>query len=407
MASPAISKRILALVMALTIFGCVPDTTSAPDVSPSASVGNVPAATEGAECKERALVVDSLVCVNGRQGLRWQEIYTYQDVACDPDDPRLTAAKVVLPSSGEARIAAACVALEWIANKDATLPPLQVISSHKLSDGALESLQSSARSALRLFWKYRGVEDIDPTMVIATSNAEHCKIITDNQVAGEAERQKAFLDCGDAKPYPCEFGYPGAFAVQWNPINSLDQRSAGYKQSACRKETFSGGLSHHKFWQGIGSALTLNPEESTAFSLALVNPDYLFAEHTAILHEADMAGSTANLCGPSAEHYTCQARFRGSLSSYTSSSQWWQGQEPEDELSVYSQPYNYARQAALEWFTAHFGLDAGYGLLQAMVGVANETEYLLVLGSYTNKSAIEIFAGIDGYVAPIFGLQAP
>jgi len=144
MASPAISKRILALVMALTIFGCVPDTTSAPDVSPSASVGNVPAATEGAECKERALVFDSLVCVNGRQGLRWQEIYTYQDVACDPDDPRLTAAKVVLPSSGEARIAAACVALEWIANKDATLPPLQVISSHKLSDGALESLQSSA-----------------------------------------------------------------------------------------------------------------------------------------------------------------------------------------------------------------------------------------------------------------------
>jgi hypothetical protein len=61
----------------------------------------------------------------------------------------------------------------------------------------------------------------------------------------------------------------------------------------------------------------------------------------------------------------------------------------------------------MEWFVAHFGLDAAWLLPVALAGVTTEREYLAVLDSYTNWTHEQIFAGVDAWVAPQFGLTAP
>ncbi len=84
-------SSLLALVACAVIAGCA---AVAPLPSPSAALAS-PSPSASAEV-----------------------LYPYRDAACDPDDPRIAAAKIVLPKGDgpEARIAAACVALEWLEN---------------------------------------------------------------------------------------------------------------------------------------------------------------------------------------------------------------------------------------------------------------------------------------------------
>jgi hypothetical protein len=112
--------------------------------------------------------------------LQWQARYVYQEQACDPEEKRIKQAGVILPRKGlkESRIAAACVALEWLANKDVDYPELQVLSEWKLPKVALADAAARARGALRLYWKYRGIEEIQPTYMVFTSPAEFCALAT-------------------------------------------------------------------------------------------------------------------------------------------------------------------------------------------------------------------------------------
>ena len=55
----------------------------------------------------------------------------YQEQACDPNDPRITTAGLKLPTgkSPEARVAAACIALEWLANAAAAPATVEIVRS--------------------------------------------------------------------------------------------------------------------------------------------------------------------------------------------------------------------------------------------------------------------------------------
>lgn len=405
--------RALIILLLLVVAGCSSTGTApgsglipaSPMASPSESL---PPGIAGEACSEQAEVRGELSCVRGRDGLRWQPRYTYRDQACDPESPTLKANKVILPERNqpESRIAAACVALEWFSNESVDSPELAVISKRKLSVSVLTSLRADAKAALRLFWKYRGVDQMDPALIVITSPAEHCEITREYQVAGEADRVAQSNDCTDTRQFSCESLQVSGFAVMWDAKNSIDKRLAGYKTSGCGDEAYL-GLSFHKFWQGVGASLTTDSATATNFSTALVNPDYLISEYPSILWDAAKSRGSANLCGPGAEYYVCQDWFRGNLTEFVSSSLWWQGQEPEHELSIWSQQYNYARQAAMEWFIAHFGLDAAYGLPQALVGVTDEEGYLAVLDSYTDLTHTQLFAQIDAWAASKFGIVAP
>ena len=95
--------------------------------------------------------------------------------------------------------------------------------------------------------------------------------------------------------------------------------------------------------------------------------------------------------------------MKGKLTTFVSSATWWKG----ELVNGMSAEYLWARQTAMEWFVAHFGLDAAYLLPLALVGVTTEAEYHAVLESYTDWPHEQVFAGIDAWVAPQFGLTAP
>jgi hypothetical protein len=173
----------------------------------------------------------------------------------------------------------------------------------------------------------------------------------------------------------------------------------------CRKE-WSGlaTLVTHKFWQGVQSAHALSFGEEIKFSEGLLSADYLFSDYAGILTGAELEGLSAGLCSPGSKYYTCKHDLmKGKLTTYESSSTWWK----EELVDGMSAGYLWARQTAMEWFVAHFGLDAAYLLPLALVGVTTDAEYHAVLDSYTDWSHEQVFAGIDAWVAPQFGLTAP
>ena len=374
-----------------------------------------PPAVAGEPCSRRAEVREGLSCVRGRGGLQWQARYVYQEQTCNPEEKRIKQAGVILPRKGlkESRIAAACVALEWLANKDVDYPELQVLSEWKLPKAALADAAARARGALRLFWKYRGIEEIQPTYMVFTSPAEFCALATKYFNPGmlSAWKVRGFStgpddmpwipDCNDTKPFPqmvCGNGPYGAVT----PGAAIDRKSGGAFGIMCRKEW--SGIVIHKFWQGVQSAHALSFGEEIKFSEGLLYADYLFSDYAGILTGAELEGSSAGLCSPGSKYYTCKHDLmKGKLTTYESSSTWWKG----ELVNGMSAGYLWARQTAMEWFVAHFGLDAAYLLPLALVGVTTEAEYHAVLDSYTDWSHEQVFAGIDAWVAPQFGLTAP
>jgi len=379
-----------------------------------------PPAVAGEPCSSRAEVREGLSCVRGRSGLQWQARYAYQEQACDPEDKRIKQAGVILPRKGlpEARVAAACVTLEWLANKNVDYPELQVLSEWKLPKVALADAAARARGALRLFWKYRGIEAIKPTYMVFTSPAEFCALATKYFDPGllSAWKVRGFStgpddmpwipDCNDTKPFSgAYFCESGPYAAVW-PGGAIDRKSGGAFGYQCRKDLESwSGLNTHKFWQGVQGPIALSIGEDTQFSYALLYADYLFSDYAGILTEADLSGSSADLCSPASRYYTCKHDLmKGKLTTYESSSTWWTAGALENGFSA---EYMWARQTAMDWFVAHFGLDAAYLLPLALVGVTTEAEYHAVLDSYTDWSHEQVFAGIDAWVAPQFGLTAP
>ena len=375
---------------------------------------------EGRPCLKVAARTSTLSCINRREGRRWQKPFTYQEQACDPSDPRITVAGVLLPREGltEARIAAACVALEWLANTNVEYPKLQVLSEWQLPETALADAASRARGALRLYWKYRGIDNIKPTYMVFTSPAEFCALATKYFTHGllSSWKVRGFStapddmpwtpDCNDTKPFSGEYCESGPYAAVW-PGGALDRKSGGAFGHMCREDLESwSGLNFHKFWQGVQSPIALSLGSKVSFSYALLNADYLFSDYAGLLTEGELSGSLADLCSPASRYYTCKHdQMMGRLTTYKSSSTWWKaGATMNGSLSA---EYLWARQTAMEWFVAHFGLDAAYLLPVALVGVSTKSEYLAVLDSYTDWGHKKIFSGIDAWVAPQFGLTAP
>lgn len=383
------------------------------------TIASLPLAVLGESCPNRAEVRDGLSCVRGRNGLKWQARYVYQEQACDPEDKRIKQAGVILPRKAlkEARIAAACVYLEWLDNADTALPTVSYLIEQPVDKSLLKQALRSLRAALRIYWQYRGIADIEPAMIVFTSQKELCslgqqylsqstyqRMLQQQSWGGGDANGKPFLfDCTNDEPFLERDGWCGnGSAGALPPGLSRDQQTAGALISTCR-ESLKYGLpgAGHKFWQGIGWP----GEGELSFANALVNPDYLFSEYSGALWEAEEYGLAANLCGPGSRWYTCKHyEMTGRLSNYESASTWWKTGTLENGFSA---EYAWARQTAMEWFVAHFGLDAAWLLPIALAGVASESEYLAVLGSYTDWTHEKIFRGVDEWVAPQFGLTAP
>ena len=403
-----IAKRVLVLVL---MGSCL---AAAHFAAPSSVAA--PQAQAGEKCSQARARNSSLVCIRTPTGLRWQQPYKYQAEACDPSDPRL--AGIILPEASrpEARVAAACVALEWLANKDVQYPELQVLSEWKLPEVALADAAARARGALRLYWKYRGIQKIQPTYMVFTSPAEFCALATKYFNSGmlSAWKVRGFStgpddrpwipDCDDTKPFSGVYCESGPYGAVW-PGGVINRKSGGAFGHMCREDLQSwSGLNFHKFWQGVQSSIALTIRGDTRFSHALLTADYLFADYAGILTEAELAGSSADLCSQSSRYYTCKhGQMSGTLRNYISSQNWWREGFIDNSSS---REYLWARQAAMEWFTAHFGLDAAYLLPLALVGVVNKRQYFATLAAYTDRTPAEIFAGVDAYVKPMFGLEA-
>lgn len=75
--------------------------------------------------------IGPFTCVRRAGALRWTVVASRKWAACDPDDPRIAAAGITLPTGErqESRIAAACVALEWLRTANVKAPTLDVVRS--------------------------------------------------------------------------------------------------------------------------------------------------------------------------------------------------------------------------------------------------------------------------------------
>lgn len=425
---PRASTTAWTLLLSLIVAGCsaaVPSASVIAETSPSPTVtatASLPPPVAGEPCSRRAEVREGLSCVRGRSGLQWQARYAYQEQACDPEDKRIKQAGVILPRKGlkESRIAAACVYLEWLENADVELPTVSYFIEQPVDKTLLKQAQRSLTAGLRIFWQYRGYENINPALIVFTSQAELCSLgqrhLSESTYAwmlqekswggGDANGAPFLFDCTNNDAFLERDGWCGnGSAGALPPGLSRDQQTAGALVSTCR-ESLKFGLPGvgHKFWQGIGWP----GDGDLSFANALVNPDYLFSEYPGTIWAAEEYGGAPNLCGPgvrSWQSYTCKHdEMKGRLTSYQPSSTWWTAGALENGFSA---EYMWARQTAMEWFAAHFGLDAAWLLPVALAGVTSESEYLAVLDSYTDWTHEQLFAGVDAWVAPQFGLTAP
>jgi hypothetical protein len=59
---------------------------------------------------------------------------------------------------------------------------------------------------------------------------------------------------------------------------------------------------------------------------------------------------------------------------------------------------------AFEWVTAHYGIDAAYGIINATLQAGTDKErYLRILSKYLGMSTDDFFAAIDTYVVARLG----
>ena len=84
-----------------------------------------------ATCSVAKRDIGPFTCTKRAGALRWTVVASRKWAACDPDDPRIAAAGITLPTGEreEARIAAACVALEWLRTANVKAPTVDMVRS--------------------------------------------------------------------------------------------------------------------------------------------------------------------------------------------------------------------------------------------------------------------------------------
>ena len=356
--------------------------------------------------------------------------YTYKEQACSPTDPRLVDAGIKLPEGeGEtARIAAACVALEWLANEGVAYPPLDIIAPEEIGDRAVATLQSSAKAQFRLYWKFRNPAVTTPSVFVFDSITFLCSegpkyfdrksyflnrtFESSAQAAGDPG--SASFSCADtSRTWTCD-NKPDAADGQ--PEGAWLQPGRGGNIMLVCPRDLSGDLAvvQHKFYQGI----VIRCADHSAYPFCAhweQGADYLFTYYAERLsNESYGAAGDMNICARWKDAPYCSTGatlFRA----YIPSSAWmtvvptycWPGSAPYGTDGDCTETERIARVAdiyAFEWVTAHFGLEAAYGLLaHSRAAGSDANRYRLLLSAATGMSADALFGAIDAYVSQRLG----
>lgn len=387
-------RRLVALLFSITLVACGGPAAETAQVSPTPSASE-PSVAPSPSADAWLDAIPS---------------YTYQKQACDPADPRL--ARMTLPPKKyrEGRIAAACVALEWLDNKDLKLPTVEIFVPDYVSSAARRSIERSAKWQLRVISEHRTFPDVTPTVFMFDSKRFLC---SKDHIA-LATNFFVYRDCVDLKrEWTCEDNPDTALGATpdfW----SGDKPRAGVISFACGFNKDSLVISF-KFYMGL-LACDLSAMSDTPFCSRWQGAPYIFGLYAEELGsaEAENRAANLNLCQQGGWMSWCprSARlFRG----YISSSNWlalqgngcWPGSDPYGDdgscdaaqiMSVVAINY------AFEWVTAHYGIDVAYGIINATLQAGTDKErYLRILSKYLGMSTDDFFAAIDTYVVTRLG----
>lgn len=109
---------------------------------------------QNAPCASAGREAGYFVCAKRAGARRWTVVADRKFASCDPNDPRIAAAGLALPATDrpEARIAAACVALEWITGKAPSTSLVTVVRSPRV----VESWDEPNRTGLLVMERLLG-----------------------------------------------------------------------------------------------------------------------------------------------------------------------------------------------------------------------------------------------------------
>ena len=377
-------RRLVALLFSITLVACGGPAAETAQVSPTPSAG---------------AWLDAIPS------------YTYQEQACDPADPRLS--KMTLPPKQyqEGRIAAACVALEWLDNKDLKLPKVEVFVPDYVSSAARRSIEQSAKWQLRVIWEHRTYPDVTPTVFMFDSKRFLC---SKDHIALDPTFF-VYRECVDLKrEWTCEENPDTALGATPNYWLS-DKPRAGVISYTCGFPNGSTVISF-KFYVGFLGCDTTGGGAAPLCAFLSKGAMYIYGTYIAELGEAESAGRAANLdiCARSGWPITCPTSpflFR----KYIPSSEWLtlydtycdHGSDLYGEGGDCSPAEHLGytvSSLAFEWITAHYGIDAAYGIINATLQAGRDKErYLRVLSHYLGMSTDDFFAAIDTYVIARLG----
>jgi hypothetical protein len=382
-------------------------------------------AIEGKPCVKDAAMVGDLSCMRRQSQRQWMKRYVYQDQACDPEDPRLAAAKISLPPTAyqEGQIAAACVALAWIAETPTTTPTIEIIAPSQTSNLTLASIALSAEWQLKWMWPLRTDPRVTtPTMFLFDDITFLCErgeevfrsdyLWLNRRVLGSpgyiAEHPKSQYSCLDqSKTWTCQDTPDVANGVPTSLWKATGR--SGLIQAVCPEDLQSPiELNPIKFYLGLTGCIGKDPNLCEHWAGAAA---YIYALYGQEMGEAKRDGTGANLdlCSATSWMTWCPQSDR-LFRSYIPSSRWltipttscWPGSPPYgddgtcNKIRAFSSPL---RGYAFEWLTAHFGLEAAFGIISATAPAKRDKSlYLRILEAYTGMKPAAMFASIDRYV---------
>ena len=388
-------RRLVALLFSITLVACGGPAAETAQVSPTPSASE-PSVAPSPSADAWLDAIPS---------------YTYQEQACDPADPRLS--KMTLPPKKyrEGRIAAACVALEWLDNKDLKLPEVEIFVPDYVSSAARRSIEQSAKWQLRVIWEHRTYADATPTVFMFDSKQFLC---SKDHIALDPNFF-VYRDCVDLKhEWTCENNPDTALGATPN-YWSGDKPRAGVISYTCgfNKDSL---VVPFKFYLGFLYCDTTGGGAAPLCAFLSKGAMYIYATYIEELGEAESTGKAVNLdtCGRSSWPTTCPTSpflFR----KYISSSKWLtlydtycdHGSDLYGEGGDCSPAEHLGYTVnglAFEWITAHYGIDAAYGIINATLQAGRDKErYLRVLSHYLGMSTDDFFAAIDTYVVARLG----
>lgn len=380
---------------------------------------------EGASCIKIATKTSQLSCTSTRDGRRWIRSHSFRTQACDPSDPRLAAANITLPPAEylEGRVAAACFALAWLDSQDLDVPDLSIIAPSNLGETTRTSLTTSARWQLSLLWNLRTDTRVTTaTMFLFDSISFLCdegeKVfsptyfwLTSPRLGSpgyHADHPNSRYSClNPAKTWACSDTPDIANGVERSDWKTPAR--AGLIQATC-----PAGLNDPiqvtpwKLYQGFTGCVAAVTNYCRLWSGAA---SYIFSLYAQELGSAAEGGGGANLdiCEPGTWMSWCPQSDR-LFRKYFPASKWltapdtgcWPGSPPygeDGDCSPMISMIYHVRGYAFEWMTAHFGLEAAFGIINATSAAkANRALYLKILEQYTGMKPADLFAAIDTYV---------